>query len=36
MTEDEIKLANEYLHQIPRMFAASVLKILFAYAQKSK
>lgn len=36
MTEDEIRIATEYLKRIAPMFAASVLKILFAYAEKSK
>ena len=36
MTEDEIKIAIEYLKKIAPVFAASVLKILFAYAEKSK
>lgn len=36
MTEDEIRIATEYLKRIAPTFAASVLKILFAYAEKSK
>lgn len=36
MTDDEIRIATEYLRRIAPMFAASVLKILYAYAEKSK
>lgn len=36
MTEDEIRIATEYLKRIAPTFAASVLKILYAYAEKSK
>lgn len=36
MTEDEIRIATEYLKRIAPMFVASVLKILYAYAEKSK
>lgn len=36
MTEEEIRMATEYMKRIAPMFAASVLKILFAYAEKSK
>ena len=36
MNDDEIRIATEYLRRIAPMFAASVLKILHAYAEKSK
>lgn len=36
MKEDEIRLATEYMRRIAPAFAASVLKILYAYAVRSK
>ena len=36
MTEEEIEIATGYLKRIAPMFAASVLKILYAYAERSK
>ena len=36
MSEEEIRLAAEYMRKIAPRFAASVLKILYAYAEKSK
>ena len=36
MSDREIELAVEYMRKIAPKFAASVLKILYAYAEKSK
>lgn len=36
MSEEAITIAVEYLRRIAPMFQASVLKILYAYAEKSK
>lgn len=36
MTEAEIRTATEYMRKIAPMFAASVLRLLYAYALKSK
>lgn len=36
MSEEAINIAVEYMRRIAPMFQASVLKILYAYAEKSK
>jgi len=36
MSEEAIEIAVEYMRGIAPMFQASVLKILYAYAEKSK
>lgn len=35
MSEKAIRIAVEYLRQISGMYESSVLKILYAYAEKS-
>ena len=36
MTENAINIANEYLHRIDPRFTDIVLRLLRAYAEKSK
>lgn len=36
MSEEAIKIAVDYMRRIAPKFQASVLKILYAYARKSK
>jgi len=35
MSEEAIRIATEYLRRISGMYESSVLKILYAYAEKS-
>lgn len=36
MSEEAIRIAIDYMHRIAPLFQASVLKILYAYAEKSR